>query len=335
MAWAGKSSRMIVSPGKVEISQLPCIGHCGLADQEAGGAELMWSFLRRVGPSIFCLVVLVALNRFFPAEDVVKSWWWTLVLPNVMVAFISYREANRAKADHNVVMRAISERLRSGRLTEPERRLALRFYDQLRDDLSTAVIRGGSFHAGESLHLALQHGVEEVLTVLPKLRKMPWDVPELTPDEEKLLAGLAADSQQYAKAVVQWLFASGSDIEGMQQDGLLRVDDSTVCRYLLDWLPELSGDKYSDAVSYLKTRKQHIKGRTDALRELQRRLLRCDGQDFDDTVEVIGGINCGEGQETLQVGIKKLLRLEKEKQGEKRKKVDRQMAELITVAGTC
>lgn len=296
----------------------------------------MWSFLKRnVWLSLLFAFLLYALNHFFPVDNVRESWWWTLVLPNAMISIMAYRENNRAKAEHSVIMDAISERLCVGRLTEPERRLALRFYGQLREKIYDTVIRSGSFHVGESLHLVLQRGQEEVRGVLSKLHRAPWDVPELTRDEERVLAGLAADNPGCAKVVVKWLFAGGADIENLQRDGVLQVDDAAVSQYMLDWLPELSGQTYSNAVAYLTARKQHVKGRIDALRELQQRLLRCEAQDFDDTVAVIGGINCGLGQEALDGGIRKLLRIEKEKGQEKRKRVDREMAALIAAASTC
>jgi len=278
----------------------------------------MWSFLKRhVWLSVMFAVLLYGFNRFFPADNVGRSWWWTLVLPNAMIAFIAHRESNRAKANQKLVMDAISERLCEGRLTEPDRSLALHFYPELRQKLYDAVVHGGSFKAGESLHLVLLKtklsGTKEIEDVLPKLHAAPYDVPRLTPDEEMLLVRIGANNPSCAKVIVQWLFASDGEmaIERLQNNGAFAADDAKISEFILDLLPKLPTERYSQAVDYLKWRTRHLKGRTAVLRDLQDRLLDCEGQMFDDTVAVIGGINGEQGKAALDACWRELPRAEK------------------------
>ncbi|HWB84549.1 MAG TPA: hypothetical protein VG675_10445 [Bryobacteraceae bacterium] len=60
-----------------------------------------------------------------------------------MIGYIFYDEGNLAKADHDLVIDAITERLREGSLTEPDRKLALSCYDELRSKLHDAAVQGG------------------------------------------------------------------------------------------------------------------------------------------------------------------------------------------------
>jgi hypothetical protein len=293
----------------------------------------MWSFLKRhIWLSVIFAILLYAFNRFFPADDVGKSWWWTLVLPNAMIAFIAHRESHRAKADHNIVIDAISERLPNGGLTEADRNLALRFYDLLRHKLCNSAVREGSFKPGESLYLILRGGgAKEVQGVLAKLRVAPSDVPELTPEEERLLAGFAGNDVPYARVIIQWLFASGGElaVERLQNEGVLGADDATISDFILELLPQLPSEKYSEAVRYLSWRREYLKGRTGVLPALRERLLTCTGEDFENTVSVLGGINCGQGTAALRACWKEI------RKKHQRDRIDREIAELIGVTTTC
>ncbi|MGC8731731.1 MAG: hypothetical protein ACP5RC_05680, partial [Halothiobacillaceae bacterium] len=98
----------------------------------------------------------------------------------------------------------------------------MRFYHEFRHELHEAIAHGGSFRPGEALHLVLCSGPGELQAILPKLRVAPSDVPALTPDQETMLASIAASNGQCAEVIVQWLFLSGGEaaIEKLQQDNI-------------------------------------------------------------------------------------------------------------------
>ncbi len=268
--------------------------------------ESMWSFLRR---NYLLIVPLLAIPSTFsyrwPRAPLWLSLLWSTLLPAALITWIGHREANRAKARHDVTLDAVSERLCRGWLTEQERELALTFYEELRHKLHDGAIRRGSFKPGESLHLLLcGGGPEELRVILPKLHTAPCDVPELTSDQELLLARLAATDPQCARLVVQWLFLSGGEsaMEKLQSDSVFKPTEEEISEYvlgILNLLPDLPAGKFSQTVGYLKWRKKHLKGKMAVLPKLQDRLLECDDKDFEDTVAVIGGINCGRGQAAL------------------------------------
>lgn len=298
--------------------------------------EFMRSFLKRhvwlvraarlSWLSLIFAAALYACNHYWPAAEAAKSWWWTLTLPNAMIATLAWHFGKAEKADRDIVTYAIAERLREGRLTPPERRLALRFYQEFRPELHDAVAHGGSFKPGEALHLVLCSDPTELPAVLPKLRVAPSDVPELTPDQETTLARIAAGNVQCAEVIVQWLFLSGGEaaIEKLQRDGVFNPSEAEISGYILKSLPSLPDLKYSEAVEYLKWRRHHLKGRTTVLNELQERLLTCEGQTFEDTVAVIGGINGEQGKAALDACWRGLPRREKRR----RETVDHEIAAL-------
>lgn len=265
--------------------------------------------------SVIFAASLYLCNHYWPAADAAKSWWWSLTLPNAMIAALAWFFGRGEKADHDIVMGAVDARLREGRLTPRERKLALRFYHEFRHELHDAVAHGGSFRPGEALHLVLCSDPNELLAVLPKLRVAPSDVPALTRDQETTLARIAADHGQCAEVIVQWLFLSGGEaaIEKLQQDGVFNCSEGEISGYILKLLPSLPDLKYSEAVEYLRWRKHHLKGRSSVLHELQERLLTCEGQTFEDTVAVIGGINGEQGQAALIACERELPRREKDR----------------------
>lgn len=302
-----------------------------LSIKEMKMTESMWSFLKRHAWLIICLLLVPsALSYFWPAAPAALTVMWSSVVPGAVITLIAHRESNRAKADQDVVMDAVSERLREGRLTEADRKLALRFYDQLRRRLHDAAVRGGPFKAGDSLHLVLLKakpgGEMEFENILSKLHTAPYDVPPLDADEETFLTRIAVQNPLCAKIIVQWLFLSGGEsaIQRIQEDGILVSDDAKISEFILDLLPKLPAEKYSLAVDYLKWRKHHLKGRTAVLRDLQDRLLDCEGQAFEDTVAVIGGINGEPGKAALDACWRELPRREKRR----RECVDHEIAAL-------
>ncbi|WP_026443724.1 hypothetical protein [Pseudacidobacterium ailaaui] len=301
-----------------------------------GMTESMQSFLKRhvwlvraarlSWLSLIFAAALYVCNHYWPAAEAAKSWWWTLTLPNAMIAALAWSFGRGEKAEQDIVMGAIDARLREGRLTSPEKKLALRFYHEFRDKLHDAVVHGGSFRPGEALHLVLCSDSRELQAVLPKLRSAPSDVPALTPDQEKTLARIAAGNGRCAEVIVQWLFLSGGEaaVEKLQQDGIFKPSEAEISGYILKLLPSLPDLKYSEAVEYLKWRRRHLKGRTTVLHELQERLLTSEGQTFEDTVAVIGGINGEQGKAALDACWRELPRGEKRR----RETVDHEIAAL-------
>lgn len=286
--------------------------------------------------SIVFAVALYVCNRFFPADNVAKSWWWTLILPNAMIAFVFHRESNRAKAEHDLIMDALTERLGEGTLTEPDRRLALRYYDELRPRLHDAAVHGGSFRSGEALHLVLCAGPTELQAVLPKLRVAPSDVPELTSDQEALLARIAAENARCRQVIIQWLFLSGGEsaIERLLRDGVYKPAEDEITNHvlgILELLPDLPSGKYSQVVGFLKWRKPHLKGKTALVSKLQDRLTKCDDRDFQDTVAVIGGINCDRGRAALNECLQEIPK----KQKQRRDCIDSEIAALLSAPANC
>jgi hypothetical protein len=297
----------------------------------------MWSFLRRNWILIFLLLVIPPVfDYLWPKVGYRVSFLWTTLVPAVLVAWIGHREASLAKAHHNVILDAISERLAKGRLTERERELVLTFYEELRHKLHDGAIRRGSFHPGECLQLVLmkarRDGAGELPQILSRLHAAPEAVPQLTSDEEGFLAKLAASHPRHAKVIVQWLFVSDGAlaIERLQEGGDCAIAADKISEYILDLARTLpaQSEKYSRAVGFLSVRKEHLKGKTDFLRELQERLFECDGRDFEDTVAVIGGINSEEGLRTLSECYGDL-------RGEKKKCVSQMISGLRTALASC
>jgi hypothetical protein len=302
-----------------------------------GMTESMWSFLRRNALLILSLLAIPSACSFmWPLAPIWLSLSWSTLLPAVLVAWIGHREASLAKAHHNVILDAISERLAKGRLTERERELVLTFYEELRHKLHDGAIRRGSFHPGECLQLVLmkarRDGAGELLQILSRLHAAPEAVPQLTSDEEGFLAKLAASDSRHAKVIVQWLFVSDGAlaIERLQEGGDCAIAADKISEYILDLARTLpaQSEKYSRAVGFLSVRKEHLKGKTDFLRELQERLFECDGRDFEDTVAVIGGINSEEGLRTLSECYGDL-------RGEKKKCVSQMISGLRTALASC
>lgn len=299
--------------------------------------ESTWGFLKRNFVLIACVLAIPStLSYFWPQAPTWLSLSWSTLLPGGLVAWIGHREASRAKARHNVILDAISERLAKGRLTERERELVLTFYDELRHKLHDGAMRRGSFHPGECLQLVMmksrRDGASELPQILSRLHAAPADVPQLTSDEEGFLAKLAASHPRHAKVIVQWLFVSDGAlaIERLQEGGDCAIAADKISEYILDLARTLpaQSEKYSRAVGFLSVRKEYLKGKTDFLRELQERLFECDGRDFEDTVAVIGGINSEEGHRTLSECYGDL-------RGEKKKCVSQMISGLKTAIASC
>jgi hypothetical protein len=286
-------------------------------------AKLSWLSL------VFAAALYIC-NLYWPASDAAKSWWWTLTLPNAMIAFLAWSFGKAEEVNRNVVRRAVEARLREGGLTLGERKLALHLYNEFRQDLHDTLAHGGSFKLGEALHLVLCADPNELPALLQQLRVAPSDVPELTPDLEAALACIAAANVQYAKVpevIVQWLFLGGGEeaIDKLRHDGIFNPSEAEICGYILKLLPNLRDRKYSEAVAYLKWRRHHLKGRKTVLRELQKRLLTCEDREFEDTVAVIGGINGEEGKTALNECWRDLPRRERKR---RRETIDHEIAAL-------
>ncbi|MFN3325414.1 MAG: hypothetical protein ACK5AZ_18115 [Bryobacteraceae bacterium] len=272
-------------------------------------AASLWEFFKSNAVLIFTLIaVTLTCNYYFSSAPLWLSTLWNTLLPSALIAWIAHRAANRAELEHTLVLETISERLSKGYLTEAERKLGLRLYDRLRDKLHDAVVRGNSFHAGESLQImlmkALRGDPEEIQRILSKLPTAPSNVLPLTSEEEKFLARLGADNTQCAKVVVQWLLNSGGQpaIERLFEEQAFEVDETTICGYILDLIQTLphTSKQYSWAVDYLSQREDQLKGRTAFLSGLQSKLLDCeDYLTFRGTVDVIRGINSDAGLKTL------------------------------------
>lgn len=154
------------------------------------------------------------------------------------------------------------------------------------------------------------------------------------------MAGLAARNPQCARLVLQWLFLSGGEsaVEKLQSDGVFKPTEEEISEYvlgILTLLPGLPAAKFSQVVGYLKWRKKDLKGKMALLPKLKDRLLECDDQDFEDTVAVIGGINCGRGKAALDECFETISKRDQQKRKQKRDWIDREISALISAGMSC
>lgn len=220
------------------------------------------------------------------------------------------------------ILSVIRERLAQGSLIEAEHGLALRFYEQLREDLlAAAVHQNQSFSPGESLYLILRSSRREDLEeALRRMHTAPPDAPGLTPEEEGYLLKLIATNPSWRPIIIQWMFASRSlDAIYAHEDHFSREE---VTRAIVRALPKLGKSRYSEALNYLASMRHLLRGDREALlrlKDLQDRLTRWDDPNFDNTVEVIAAIDSRDGV----LALRKLAESLPEKVKDKRDQIDK------------